>query len=85
VGDGSVRFEGAEPCARCVVPSRDPETGDPLPEFQERFVERREATFPEWADPDAFPHFYTVMLISRVPGASRERSIAVGDGVTVQG
>jgi len=82
VGDG-VRFEGAEPCARCVVPSRDPETGDPLPEFRERFVERREATFPEWADEDAFPHFYTLMLISQVPEASREQSIAVGDEVRV--
>jgi hypothetical protein len=83
-GDGAVRFEGAEPCSRCVVPSRDPETGDPLPEFRERFVERREATFPEWADREAFPHLYTVMLISRVPAASRERTISVGDAVTVQ-
>ncbi|AZH26643.1 MOSC domain-containing protein [Haloplanus aerogenes] len=83
-GDDPIEFEGSEPCARCVVPSRDPETGDPLPEFRERFVERREATFPEWADPDAFPHFYTVMLISRVPEASRERSISVGDAVQVR-
>ena len=73
--DDAVRVEGAEPCARCVVPSRDPETGDPLPEFRERFVERREATVPEWANRDAFPHFYTVMLISRVPERSRERTI----------
>jgi len=83
-GDDAVRFEGVEPCSRCVVPSRDPETGDPLAEFRERFVERREATFPEWADRDAFPHLYTVMLISQVPGASRERSIAVGDAVEVR-
>ncbi|AXG11419.1 MOSC domain-containing protein [Haloplanus rubicundus] len=83
-GDGAVRFEGAEPCARCVVPSRDPETGDPLPAFRERFVERREATFPEWADRDAFDHLYTVMLISRVPEVSRERAISVGDDVTVR-
>jgi hypothetical protein len=83
-GDDAVRFEGAEPCARCVVPSRDPETGDPLPEFRERFVERREATFPDWADRDAFPHLYTVMLISQVPEASRRRTISVGDDVTVR-
>jgi uncharacterized protein YcbX len=85
VGDDAVRFEGAEPCSRCVVPSRDPETGDPLPEFTERFIERREATFPEWADPEAFPHHYTVMLISRVPERSRERTISVGDEVHVRG
>ncbi|MFD1632950.1 MOSC domain-containing protein [Haloplanus ruber] len=81
--DGAVRFEGAESCARCVVPSRDPETGDPLPDFRERFVERREATFPEWADPDAFPHYYTIMLISRVPAESRARTVAVDDTIRV--
>jgi uncharacterized protein YcbX len=83
-GDEAVRFEGAEPCARCVVPSRDPETGDPLPEFRERFIERRGATFPEWADREAFPHLYTVMLISRVPEGSWGRPISVGDAVTVR-
>jgi uncharacterized protein YcbX len=83
-GEDAVRFEGAEPCSRCVVPSRDPETGDPLPEFRERFIRRREATFPEWADRDAFDHLYTVMLISRVPEASRERPISVGDEVMVR-
>jgi uncharacterized protein YcbX len=82
-GDNAVRFEGAEPCSRCIVPSRNPETGDPLPEFKQRFVERREATFPEWADRDAFPHLYTVMLISRVPEGSRERSISVGESVRI--
>lgn len=82
-GDDPVRFEGYEPCARCVVPSRDPATGDPLDRFRERFVEEREATFPEWADPDAFDHYYTVMLISQVPEGSRGRRIEVGDEVTV--
>jgi uncharacterized protein YcbX len=80
-GEATVRFEGDEPCARCVVPSRDPETGDPLPEFRRRFVERREATFPGWADREAFDHLYTVMLISRVPEGSRGRTVAVGDPV----
>ena len=78
---GGVRLEGVEPCARCVVPSRDPDTGDPLPEFRERFLERREATFPEWADREAFDHLYTLMLIARVPGPSRGTTIAVGDTV----
>jgi uncharacterized protein YcbX len=81
--DDPVRFEGYEPCSRCVVPSRDPETGDPLDRFRERFVEKREATFPEWADPGAFDHYYTVMLISRVPEGFRGRTVSVGDEVTV--
>ena len=80
---GPVRFEGAEPCARCVIPTRDPDTGEPLEEFRERFLRRREATFPEWADRDAFEHLYTTMLISRIPESSRGETLAVGDEVSV--
>jgi len=80
---GGVRFEGATACARCVVPERDPDTGEPTPRFRERFIERRRETFPEWADEDAFDHFYTLMLISRIPEADRERSISVGDAVEI--
>ncbi len=80
---GDVRIEGVTPCGRCVVPSRDPDTGEPTPEFRERFIERRQATFPEWADRDAFDHFYTMMLIARVPEGDRGKTIAVGDDVAV--
>jgi uncharacterized protein YcbX len=78
-----VRFEGAKPCGRCVVPERDPETGDPLPEFRERFVDRRRETFPEFADEAAFDHFYAVMVITNVPEASRGEVLEVGDDVAV--
>ena len=82
-GSTPVRFEGVEPCGRCVVPTRDPDTGEPTPGFRERFVERRAATFPDWADPDAFPHHYALMLIARVPPASRDGRLRVGDRVRV--
>ncbi|MFB6161345.1 MAG: MOSC domain-containing protein [Haloferacaceae archaeon] len=81
---GDVRFEGVEPCGRCVVPERDPDTGERTPAFRERFAERREATFPEWADPDAFEHYYTLMLIARVPASDRGRTLRVGDEVAVR-
>jgi uncharacterized protein YcbX len=80
---GDVRFEGVEPCARCVVPTRDPDTGEPLESFRERFLERREATFPEWADSDAFDHYYTLMLIASVPESDRGGTVRVGDEVDV--
>jgi uncharacterized protein YcbX len=80
---GDVRIEGVTPCGRCVVPSRDPETGEPTPEFRTKFMQRREETFPEWADREAFDHFYTMMLIARVPEADRGKTISVGDDVTV--
>jgi uncharacterized protein YcbX len=80
---GGVRIEGVTPCGRCVVPERDPDTGEPTPEFRERFIERRRATFPEWADPDAFDHAFTLMLIARVPERFRGTTLAVDDEVTV--
>ncbi|MFB6080401.1 MAG: MOSC domain-containing protein [Haloferacaceae archaeon] len=82
---GDVRLEGVEPCGRCVVPTRDPDTGVATPDFRERFVERRRATFPDRADPDAFDHFYTLMLIARVPERDRGATLAVGDPVEVVG
>ncbi|NKE34909.1 MOSC domain-containing protein [Natronococcus sp. JC468] len=82
---GDVRFDGVTPCGRCVVPQRDPDTGEPTPEFRERFVERRRETFPEWADEDAFDHYYTLMLIAAVPERHRERTLRTGDSVEVVG
>lgn len=88
VGEGApafevdgIRFEGETPCGRCVVPERDPDTGEPIPEFRERFVEMREETFPEWAAADAFDHFYTLMLIASISPSDRGTEIAVGDPV----
>ncbi|WP_459191918.1 MOSC domain-containing protein [Halosimplex sp. J119] len=78
-----VRFEGVTPCGRCVVPQRDPDSGEPIPEFRDQFVRKREETFPEWADWDAFDHYYTLMVITRVPERDRGESVAVGDEVAV--
>jgi hypothetical protein len=80
---GGVRFEGLEPCGRCVVPSRDPETGEALPEFRERFVERRRETFPDFADAAAFDHHFAVMILARVPGAAERPTLRVGDPVEI--
>ncbi|PSP84854.1 molybdenum cofactor biosysynthesis protein [Halobacteriales archaeon QS_1_68_17] len=82
---GGIRFEGVEPCARCVIPGRDPDTGEAYEGFRETFLERREETFPEWADFDAFEHYFRLMLIASVPGDDRGRTLRVGDEVEVVG
>jgi len=82
---GDVRIEGVTPCGRCVVPSRDPDTGEPTPEFREQFIRNRRETFPEWADRDAFDHFFTLMLIASVPEADRGKTVSVGDPVEIVG
>ncbi|MBZ6493327.1 MOSC domain-containing protein [Natrinema longum] len=81
---GDVRFDGVTPCGRCVVPQRDPDTGEPTEKFRERFVRKREETFPEWADAAAFDHYYTLMIITRVPEAHRGGTLRVGDPVEIE-
>lgn len=78
-----VRFEGVTPCNRCVVPQRDPDTGEPVPEFADRFVEQRRKTFPDWADERAFDHYYALMLIAQVSEEDRGRVLRTGDSVEI--
>lgn len=78
-----VRFEGLAPCGRCIVPQRDPDTGESLPEFRERFVNKRRETFPDWADESALDHFYSLMILTRIPESDRGRTLRVGDPVDV--
>jgi len=80
---GGVRVEGVKPCGRCVVPTRDPDTGEALAGFRERFVTKRRETLPKWVDRDAFNHFYAVMLLATVPESDRGKTLRVGDDVTV--
>ncbi|WP_254862131.1 MOSC domain-containing protein [Halovivax gelatinilyticus] len=80
---GGVEFEGVTPCVRCVVPERDPDTGERTPDFRRRFVEKRRETFPEWADANAFEHDYSLMTIARIPESDRGRTLTVGDEVTI--
>ena len=80
---GDVEFEGVGCCARCVVPSRDPDTGAVIEDFQSRFVERREATMPAWADADALEHYYQVMALSRVHESEDGGTLSVGEEVEV--
>lgn len=80
---GETRFDGAEACARCVVPSRDPDTGEPIKDFEQRFAEYREEKLPDWAPREEFEHFFTVMLITKIPSADYGTTVSVGDEVTV--
>jgi hypothetical protein len=64
---GEVRLFGTNACARCVVPSRDSQTGEQTdPSFQRIFAERRQAALPTWSDPAHFSHYYRLALNTRV-------------------
>ncbi|EMA44712.1 MOSC domain-containing protein [Halococcus saccharolyticus] len=82
---GDVLFEGINPCQRCVVPTRDPHTGEAHDEFQRVFVEKREEMLPEWTDSDRFDHFFRLMLNTQVPESAWGAELAVGDEVEILG
>jgi ferredoxin-NADP reductase/uncharacterized protein YcbX len=80
---GDARFEGVNPCQRCVVPARDPLTGRNDETFVRRFTELRELTLPEWSTRERFNHFYRVAINTRFRDDSVGRSIAVGDRLEI--
>jgi len=80
---GEVIFEGVNPCQRCTVPPRDPETGEPYPHFSETFRERREATLPDWAPLSRFNHYWRLAVNTCVPTSEVGKIVRVGDPVVI--
>lgn len=90
-GDRAVRFAigevellGVNPCARCIVPSRHPRSGDMQHGFAKEFATRRRVTLPEWAPADRFDHFYRLTVNTRPTGTSGG-TLRVGDELSILG
>jgi uncharacterized protein YcbX len=78
---GPVTFCGINPCQRCVVPTRDSQTGEAIPGFQKRFIEQRAASLPTEVARSRFNHFYRLAVNTRVLPDSALQSITIGDPV----
>ncbi len=78
---GDAALLGVTPCARCVTPTRDPDTGAVTPDFRATFIENRRATKPPWTDSTRYDHDFRVMVTARVSDAAAGTTIAVGDPV----
>ena len=78
---GEVKLHGVNPCQRCVVPSRHPETGDMIPGFQKIFTAKRQATVPGWVNTARFNHFYRLSINTRVAPSETGKVIHLGDEV----
>ncbi|PAU82789.1 MOSC domain-containing protein [Halorubrum salipaludis] len=83
VGEGELF--GVNPCQRCVVPSRDPDTGEPIDGFRETFIRKRRETRPAWTEGDRFDHDFRLMVNTVVPEAEWGSTLAVGDAVAIEG
>lgn len=76
---GEVQFYGTNACARCIVPSKDPVTGNIYPLFQKSFTELRRESLPAWAPKGAFDHFYRFTVNTKIPLTEAGKTISVGD------
>jgi uncharacterized protein len=82
---GDVQFLGINPCQRCIVPTRDSFSGDAYPNFQKIFIQKRQATLPEWANSSRFNHFYKLSVNTQLPSSEADKFIKIGDKVEIIG
>lgn len=80
---GNVLFEGTNPCQRCVVPSRDPITGEAFPQFQKILMQKRAETLPAWSERSRFNHFYRLSCNTCVPSSEEGKSLRIGDTISI--
>jgi len=76
---GDVHFAGHNPCQRCVVPTRDPDQGNPVADFQKRFMQLRRENLPAWANVSRFNHFYRFAVNTSIPATQSGKILRVGD------
>ena len=90
---GDVLIRGVLPLPRCVVPTRNPLTGNRDPDFVETFTERREEQFPEWADaehlgqklPNHSQHYFYLTVVTRIPASESGKNLHIGDNIEIIG
>jgi uncharacterized protein YcbX len=78
---GGVQFFGHNPCQRCVVPTRDADSGEGTPGFQKKFMEMRRKALPQWADARRFNHYYRFAVNTSIPPGEAGKSLRAGDPV----
>jgi uncharacterized protein YcbX len=78
---GAVNFLGHNPCQRCVVPTRDPDSGKGVTDFQKKFMEMRKKFLPQWSNAQRFNHYYRFAVNTSILPAEAGKQIRVGDSV----
>ncbi|MFB2974611.1 MOSC domain-containing protein [Microseira sp. BLCC-F43] len=78
---GEVLFEGINPCQRCIVPTRNSQTGESYPNFQKLFSQKREETLPSWVNLSRFNHFYRLSVNTKLPSYEVGKLVQIGDEI----
>jgi len=82
-GVGDVLFSGVNPCQRCIVPTRHPDSAEAYLNFQTIFAQQREATLPEWASLSRFNHFYRLSVNTRLAASEAGKTLKIGDEIQI--
>lgn len=80
---GEVAFLGHNPCQRCVVPTRDADSGEAIAGFQKTFMQMRKQELPEWSNRERFNHFYRFAVNTSIPPGEAGKRLRKGDAVTL--
>ena len=80
---GEVLFNGINPCARCIVPTRDTLKGIAYPNFQKIFISKRKETLPDWVNRDRFNHFYRLSVNTIIPASEAGKILHSGDEIII--
>jgi uncharacterized protein len=79
-----VVYRGRTICKRCIVPTRDSQSGAVMPGFAQMFVERRQAELPTWSPPEQFDHYYRLAINTSAEWVGSGAVLHVGDELTLQ-
>jgi len=82
---GDTTLQGISPRARCVVPTRHPETGEVIHGFPKLFAKQRTANLPHWSTLDDYGHAYYLSVDCYIPPSEFGKWISVGDEVKIIG
>ena len=80
---GDVTMFGMAPRERCVVPTRNPETGEVLHAFPKSFARHRAESLPEWSGLEAYGHYYYLSVDCYIPATEIGKTIHTGDRVII--
>lgn len=82
---GEVSVFGMSPCARCVVPSRNPDTAEVLKAFQKTFSEKRNSSQPPGSKVNDYGHHYHLSVNCLIPPSEVGKMMRVGDEMVIIG
>ncbi|MDX1960815.1 MAG: MOSC N-terminal beta barrel domain-containing protein [Leptospiraceae bacterium] len=76
---GNILIKGMEPTPRCVVPTRDPSTGEISSGFSKLLTDKRKATIGSNINRKHFEHFYKLCLNTKILYSETGKELHTGD------